>query len=250
MGGTFHAPDDWLGHVRDSTPAGAELELVPIEVPAGGAAFHDGWTFHGSPPNERADAERRSIISHMVSTGDDAGATARRTRSTRATGGPASASSTRRSSPCSGSDDGRRTAWLGGWASHSRSSRVDGRVVEQREVVRAADAAARLVAERDPPRAAAAGRARRAARAQSPSSRPTGWRSVARDRRRDEAVRRARRAAAPPRRPRRAARRGRCPSQSRVDERAVAQVADAGAAAAQEARERARLGQRVQRVRA
>jgi phytanoyl-CoA hydroxylase len=41
---------------------------VPIEVPAGGAAFHDGWTFHGSPANERADAERRAIISHTVST--------------------------------------------------------------------------------------------------------------------------------------------------------------------------------------
>jgi ectoine hydroxylase-related dioxygenase (phytanoyl-CoA dioxygenase family) len=67
-GGTFHAPDDWLGHVRDSAPAGAELELVPIEVPAGGAAFHDGWTFHGSPPNERDDAERRSVISHLVRT--------------------------------------------------------------------------------------------------------------------------------------------------------------------------------------
>ena len=68
LGGTFHAPDDWLGHVRSSLPAGAELELVPIEVPAGGAAFHDGWTFHGSPPNERPDAQRRSIISHMIST--------------------------------------------------------------------------------------------------------------------------------------------------------------------------------------
>jgi phytanoyl-CoA hydroxylase len=45
-----------------------ELALVPIEVPAGGAAFHDGWTFHGSPPNERADAQRRSIISHLIST--------------------------------------------------------------------------------------------------------------------------------------------------------------------------------------
>jgi phytanoyl-CoA hydroxylase len=65
-GGTFHAPDDWLGHVRQSAPAGTELELVPIEVPAGGAAFHQGWTFHGSPPNERADAERRSVISHLV----------------------------------------------------------------------------------------------------------------------------------------------------------------------------------------
>jgi ectoine hydroxylase-related dioxygenase (phytanoyl-CoA dioxygenase family) len=49
-------------------PPGAELELVPIEVLAGGAAFHDGWTFHGSPPNERTDAQRRSIVSHMIST--------------------------------------------------------------------------------------------------------------------------------------------------------------------------------------
>ena len=68
MGGEFHAPDDWLAHVRDAKPGGEELELVPIEVPAGGAAFHDGWTFHGSPANERADAERRAIISHTVST--------------------------------------------------------------------------------------------------------------------------------------------------------------------------------------
>jgi ectoine hydroxylase-related dioxygenase (phytanoyl-CoA dioxygenase family) len=66
--GAFHAPDDWLGHVRSVLPDGHDLELVPIEVPAGGAAFHDGWTFHGSPPNERPDRERRSIISHMVST--------------------------------------------------------------------------------------------------------------------------------------------------------------------------------------
>jgi ectoine hydroxylase-related dioxygenase (phytanoyl-CoA dioxygenase family) len=68
LGGTFHAPDDWLAHVREAKPAEAELELVPIEVPAGGAAIHDGWTFHGSPPNERADAQRRSIVSHMIST--------------------------------------------------------------------------------------------------------------------------------------------------------------------------------------
>lgn len=67
-GGQFHAPDDWLGYVMDVAPTGEELELVPIEVPAGGAAFHDGWTFHGSPPNERADKERRALVSHMVST--------------------------------------------------------------------------------------------------------------------------------------------------------------------------------------
>jgi 2-oxoglutarate-dependent dioxygenase len=68
LGGTFHAPEDWLAHVRHAMPRGEGLELVPIEVPAGGAAFHDGWTFHGSPANERADRERRSIVSHMIST--------------------------------------------------------------------------------------------------------------------------------------------------------------------------------------
>jgi ectoine hydroxylase-related dioxygenase (phytanoyl-CoA dioxygenase family) len=68
VGGTFHAPDDWLAHARNSMPPEAKIDLAPIEVPAGGAAFHDGWCFHGSPPNERADAERRSIISHMVTT--------------------------------------------------------------------------------------------------------------------------------------------------------------------------------------
>jgi ectoine hydroxylase-related dioxygenase (phytanoyl-CoA dioxygenase family) len=65
-GGQFHAPDDWLGYLREVVPPGTEIEAVPIEVPAGGAAFHDGWTWHGSPPNERPDAERRSIISHLV----------------------------------------------------------------------------------------------------------------------------------------------------------------------------------------
>jgi len=68
MGGTFHAPDDWLGHLHEVAPEGVEVDMVPIEVPAGGAAFHDGWTFHGSPPSERADRERRSIISHMLTT--------------------------------------------------------------------------------------------------------------------------------------------------------------------------------------
>ena len=66
-GGQFHAPDDWLGHMREVAPD-ADVELVPIEVPAGGAAFHDGWCFHGSPPNQQTDAQRRSIISHMVTT--------------------------------------------------------------------------------------------------------------------------------------------------------------------------------------
>jgi len=70
MGGQFHAPDDWTGFMREVCPAErmAEVEWVPIEVPAGGAAFHSGLTFHGSPPSERADRERRAIISHMMTT--------------------------------------------------------------------------------------------------------------------------------------------------------------------------------------
>lgn len=65
-GGQFHAPDDWLAHARACAPARAEFDLVPIEVPAGGAAFHSGWIFHGSPPNERANTERRSVVSHLA----------------------------------------------------------------------------------------------------------------------------------------------------------------------------------------
>jgi phytanoyl-CoA hydroxylase len=67
-GDTFHAPEDWLGWMHEVRPPDVEAEMVPIEVPPGGAAFHHGLTFHGSPPNERPDADRRAIISHMVTT--------------------------------------------------------------------------------------------------------------------------------------------------------------------------------------
>ena len=73
LGGSFHAPEDWLAHVRTVIPADAKADLdrdlVPIEVPAGGAAFHHGWTFHGSPPNRRVDAQRRSVVSHLARIG-------------------------------------------------------------------------------------------------------------------------------------------------------------------------------------
>ena len=36
---------------------GVEPEFVPVEVPAGGGAFHDGWTWHGSGVN-RSNAPR------------------------------------------------------------------------------------------------------------------------------------------------------------------------------------------------
>ena len=55
-GGRFHAPDDWLCWLEEVRPAGVKLELVPVEVPRGGAAFHDAWVFHGSPANARRSA--------------------------------------------------------------------------------------------------------------------------------------------------------------------------------------------------
>jgi ectoine hydroxylase-related dioxygenase (phytanoyl-CoA dioxygenase family) len=63
--GEFHAPEDWLAPVRRALPEGEELELVPIVVKAGGAAFHHHTTFHGSGPNT-ATVHRRAVISHLV----------------------------------------------------------------------------------------------------------------------------------------------------------------------------------------
>ncbi|MFZ0172494.1 MAG: phytanoyl-CoA dioxygenase family protein [Acidimicrobiales bacterium] len=66
VGGQFHAPADWLSWLEAMRPPGEELDLVPIEVSRGGAAFHDAWVFHGSPANVTARAQRRSVISHLM----------------------------------------------------------------------------------------------------------------------------------------------------------------------------------------
>lgn len=66
-GGRFHAPSDWLSWLEEMRPPGAEIDLVPVEVPRGGAAFHDAWVFHGSPANNASGSQRRSIISHFMS---------------------------------------------------------------------------------------------------------------------------------------------------------------------------------------
>ncbi len=62
--GEFHAPADWLAPVRRAAPAGEDVRLVPLEVKAGGAAFHHFNTFHGSGPNT-ASIDRRALISHL-----------------------------------------------------------------------------------------------------------------------------------------------------------------------------------------
>jgi ectoine hydroxylase-related dioxygenase (phytanoyl-CoA dioxygenase family) len=63
----FHAPDDYRKELREAAAqVGQTVELVPVEVPAGGCAFHDGRTWHGSDTN-RADTPRRSAILHCMS---------------------------------------------------------------------------------------------------------------------------------------------------------------------------------------
>lgn len=62
----FHAPDDYREDFREAAAkAGYEPEIVPVEVPAGGVAFHHGRTWHGSDRN-RGDRPRRSLVSHCI----------------------------------------------------------------------------------------------------------------------------------------------------------------------------------------
>jgi len=63
----FHAPEDYQKEFRAAAErAGVKAEIVPIEVPAGGCAFHHGGTWHGSDMN-RADRPRRSVVAHCMS---------------------------------------------------------------------------------------------------------------------------------------------------------------------------------------
>jgi phytanoyl-CoA hydroxylase len=59
----------WLDHLSQFAPSGASVELVPVEVKAGGAAFHTGWVWHGSGPNTRPGTIRRSYSVHMFPVG-------------------------------------------------------------------------------------------------------------------------------------------------------------------------------------
>ena len=68
--GEFHGPKDYRAPLERAAAAeggaaegGVAPELVPIEVPAGGGAFHHGWTWHGSGPN-RGQTERRALVVH------------------------------------------------------------------------------------------------------------------------------------------------------------------------------------------
>jgi phytanoyl-CoA hydroxylase len=61
-------PDDdtWTSYLRRMAPDDVNIELVPLEVKAGTAAFHSGWTWHGSGPNTRAGEVGRSYTAHFL----------------------------------------------------------------------------------------------------------------------------------------------------------------------------------------
>jgi len=62
----FHGPDDPKRELRAAAEAeGASDATVAVEVPAGGGAFHHGWTWHGSALN-RGDRPRRSVVAHCI----------------------------------------------------------------------------------------------------------------------------------------------------------------------------------------
>jgi phytanoyl-CoA hydroxylase len=62
----FHGPKDPHRELRTAAAeAGVEPECVPVEVPAGGGAFHAGWTWHGSQWNG-SDRPRRALVAHCL----------------------------------------------------------------------------------------------------------------------------------------------------------------------------------------
>ncbi len=64
--GEFHAPEDYRAPMYAAAArAGAEAEIVYVEVEAGGGSFHHGWTWHGSGPNHGS-SPRRALVLHAM----------------------------------------------------------------------------------------------------------------------------------------------------------------------------------------
>jgi len=64
----FHAPSNPVKELAEAASnAGIEKpERVPVVVKAGGGAFHQGWTWHGSDINH-TQRPRRSVVAHCMS---------------------------------------------------------------------------------------------------------------------------------------------------------------------------------------
>ena len=60
-------PDKWTKYFEEIAPSGTEVEMVPVVVKVGGAAFHTSWVWHGSGPNSRPGYVRRSYVVEVIS---------------------------------------------------------------------------------------------------------------------------------------------------------------------------------------
>jgi len=64
--GEFHSPEDYKLEISNfAKKNNKKIEINYVEVPAGGAAFHHGYTWHGSGINKSTD-HRRTIVSHCI----------------------------------------------------------------------------------------------------------------------------------------------------------------------------------------
>ncbi|HMK86899.1 MAG TPA: phytanoyl-CoA dioxygenase family protein [Steroidobacteraceae bacterium] len=62
----FHAPEDYREALESAARSvGGTIDLVPVEVPAGGCAVHAGGLWHGSDVN-RTREPRRSLVTHCL----------------------------------------------------------------------------------------------------------------------------------------------------------------------------------------
>ena len=64
--GEFHSPKDYKEQLKIfAEKNNQKIEIVYVEVPAGGVSFHHGYMWHGSGINTSKD-HRRAIVSHCV----------------------------------------------------------------------------------------------------------------------------------------------------------------------------------------
>ena len=64
--GEFHSPKDYKEQLNIfAEKNNQKIEIVYVEVPAGGVSFHHGYMWHGSGINTSKD-HRRAIVSHCV----------------------------------------------------------------------------------------------------------------------------------------------------------------------------------------
>ena len=64
--GQFHSPTDYKKELNDyATKLNKEIQIQYVEVPAGGVAFHHGYTWHG-PGINNTNSNRRAIVAHCV----------------------------------------------------------------------------------------------------------------------------------------------------------------------------------------